>query len=245
MGLSSSNAVAPLFGRRVVSVMGDGGFWHNGLTNGVANAVFNKQDSVLVVLENFYTSATGQQHNPSTGKNARNEPTTMTITDALRGLGVRWIKVVNPYRIGPMISTLREALTTREKGLKVVIARGECQLERQRRERPLVRKRLAAGQRVSQPKFGIDPDVCTGDHSCMRFNGCPSLTLRDNPDPLRDDPIAHVDDSCVGCGVCGEVAHAAVLCPSFYEVRTITHPTWWERIVGRVRARVIGALAGG
>jgi len=244
MGLSSSNAVAPLFGRRVVSVMGDGGFWHNGLTNGVANAVFNKQDSVLVVLENFYTSATGQQHNPSTGKNARNEPTTMTITDALRGLGVRWIKVVNPYRIGPMISTLREALTTREKGLKVVIARGECQLERQRRERPLVRKRVAAGQRVSQPKFGIDPDVCTGDHSCMRFNGCPSLTLRDNPDPLRDDPIAHVDDSCVGCGVCGEVAHAAVLCPSFYEVRTITHPTWWERIVGRVRALVIGALAG-
>ena len=244
MGLSSSNAVAPLFGRRVVSVMGDGGFWHNGLTNGVANAVFNKQDSVLVVLENFYTSATGQQHNPSTGKNARNEPTTMTITDALRGLGVRWIKVVNPYRIGPMISTLREALTTREKGLKVVIARGECQLERQRRERPLVRKRVAAGQRVSQPKFGIDPDVCTGDHSCMRFNGCPSLTLRDNPDPLRDDPIAHVDDSCVGCGVCGEVAHAAVLCPSFYEVRTITHPTWWERIVGHVRTRVIGALAG-
>jgi indolepyruvate ferredoxin oxidoreductase alpha subunit len=235
MGLSSSNAVAPLFGRRVVSVMGDGGFWHNGLTNGVANAVFNKQDSVLVVLENFYTSATGQQHNPSTGKNARNEPTPMTITEALRGLGVSWIKVVNPYRIGAMISTLREALTTRAGGLKVVIAR---------RERPLARKRLAAGERVSQPRFGVDPDVCTGDHSCMRFNGCPSLTLRDNPDPLRDDPIAHVDDSCVGCGVCGEVAHAAVLCPSFYEVRTIANPTWWERLLGRVRASVIGALAG-
>ncbi len=58
----------------------------------------------------------------------------------------------------------------------------------------------------------------------MRLNGCPSLTLRENPDPLRDDPIAHVDDTCVGCGVCGEVAHAAVLCPSFYEVKVITNP---------------------
>jgi indolepyruvate ferredoxin oxidoreductase alpha subunit len=168
----------------------------------------------------------------------------MTIPQALRGLGVTWIRTVNSYRIPAMMRVLREALTTREGGLKVVIARGECQLERQRRERPLARKRLAAGERVSQPRFGVDPDVCTGDHSCMRFNGCPSLTLRDNPDPLRDDPIAHVDDSCVGCGVCGEVAHAAVLCPSFYEVRTIANPTWWERLLGRVRASVIGALAG-
>ena len=168
----------------------------------------------------------------------------MTIPQALRGVGVSWIRTVDSYDIGRMIGTLRDALTTRARGLKVVIARGECQLERQRRLRPEVRRRVAAGETVVQPRFGIDPDVCTGDHSCMRFNGCPSLTLRDNPDPLRDDPIAHVDDSCVGCGVCGEVAHAAVLCPSFYEVRTITHPTWWERMVGGVRARVIGALAG-
>ena len=243
MGLSSAAAVAPLFGKRVVSIMGDGGFWHNGLANGVANAVFNKQDGVLVILENFYTSATGQQHNPSTGKNAKNETTTMTIPKALEGLGVTWVRTVDAYRIPKMIATLREALTSRAKGLKVVIARGECQLERQRRERPLAARRAAAGARVALPKFGIDPDVCTGDHSCMRLNGCPSLTLRDNPDPLREDPIAHVDESCVGCGVCGEVAHAAVLCPSFYEVRTITNPTAWERFLGRARARVIGALA--
>jgi indolepyruvate ferredoxin oxidoreductase alpha subunit len=243
MGLASASAVAPLFAKRVVSVMGDGGFWHNGLTNGVANAVFNQQDSVLVILENFYTSATGQQHNPSTGKNARNEATPMTIPQALRGLGVRWIRTVNPYRIGELIGTLRRALTTRAPGLKVVIARAECQLERQRREGPLRHQRIQAGQRVSQPRFGVDPEVCTGDHSCMRFNGCPSLTLRDNPDPLRDDPIAHVDQSCVGCGVCGEVAHAAVLCPSFYEVRTVVNPAPWERLVQHLRRRVIGALA--
>jgi indolepyruvate ferredoxin oxidoreductase alpha subunit len=243
MGLASAGAVAPAFGKRVISVMGDGGFWHNGLTNGVASAVYNKQDSVLVIVDNKYTSATGQHHNPSTGTNARNEPTGMTIPQALRGVGVRWIKTIDSYDIANTIRTLREALTTRVPGLKVIIAEGECMLERQRRVRPLARKRAAAGHTVVQPRFGVDPDVCTGDHSCMRLNGCPSLTLRDSPDPLREDPIAHVDESCVGCGVCGEVAHAAVLCPSFYEMQVITNPGWWTRLVSRTRARVIGALA--
>jgi indolepyruvate ferredoxin oxidoreductase alpha subunit len=243
MGLASAGAVAPNFGKRVISVMGDGGFWHNGLTNGVAGAVYNKQDSVLVIVDNKYAAATGQHHHPSTGTNARDETTGMTIAQALRGVGVRWIKTIDSYDIGSSLRTLREALTTRVPGLKVIIARGECMLERQRRIRPQVRQRLAAGQTVEQPRFGVDPDVCTGDHSCMRLNGCPSLTLRDSPDPLREDPIAHVDTTCVGCGVCGEVAHAAVLCPSFYEVRTISNPGWWTRVVARFRAAVIARLA--
>jgi indolepyruvate ferredoxin oxidoreductase alpha subunit len=243
MGLASSSAVSPLFGKRTISVMGDGGFWHNGLTNGVANAMYNRQDSVLVILDNFYAAATGQHHVPSTGKNARNEPLPMTIPDALHGLGVKWIRTVNSYRIAEVIGTLREALTTRVPGLKVVIAKNECMLERQRRERPRLRREAAAGHQIVQPRFGVDPDVCTGDHSCMRLNGCPSLTLRESPDPLREDPIAHVDDTCVGCGVCGEVAHAAVLCPSFYEVKVITNPTWWTRLVSRLRAAVIRRLA--
>jgi indolepyruvate ferredoxin oxidoreductase alpha subunit len=243
VGLASASAVAPLFGKRTISVMGDGGFWHNGLTSGVANAVFNKQDSVLVILDNFYAAATGQHHLPSTGTNARREPVPMTIPDALRGLGVTWVRTVNSYRIPEMIGTLREALTTRARGLKVIIAKGECQLERQRRERPKTRKLAAEGKQVIQPRFGIDPEICTGDHSCMRLNGCPSLTLRENPDPLRDDPIAHVDESCVGCGVCGEVAHAAGLCPSFYQVQTVTNPGRWRRFVEAVRMAVIQRLA--
>ena len=243
MGLASSSAVAPLFGKRTVAVMGDGGFWHNGLTNGVANAMYNRQDSVLVILDNFYAAATGQHHVPSTGTNARHEPLRMTIPDALRGVGVKWIRTVNSYRIAEVTRTLREALTTRVPGLKVIIAKNECMLERQRREKPRVRQAIAAGEEVVQPRFGVDPDVCTGDHSCMRLNGCPSLTLRENPDPLRDDPIASVDETCVGCGVCGEVAHAAVLCPSFYEVKVIANPTRWTRFVARVRRAVIGRLA--
>jgi indolepyruvate ferredoxin oxidoreductase alpha subunit len=150
---------------------------------------------------------------------------------------------VDSYDIPHMLRTLREALTTRVPGLKVVIAQGECQLERQRRIRPLNRRLAAAGATVVQPRFGVDEDVCTGDHSCMRLNGCPSLTLRESSDPLREDPIAHVDDTCVGCGVCGEVAHAAVLCPSFYRVDVVTNPGWWTRVLARLRASVISVLA--
>src|SRR5438552_17392288 len=242
MGLASAGAVAPVFGKRVVSILGDGGFWHSGLTAGVANAVFNKQDSVLVILENFYTSATGQQANPSSGKNPRGDTVKMSIAETIKSLGVSWVKVVNPYKVGDTLKTVKEAMTTAAGGLKVIIARAECQLERQRRVKPQVAARLRAGARVEVPRFGVDPDVCTGDKSCMSLNGCPSLTLKDNPDPLREDPVAHVDQTCVGCGLCGEVAHAAVLCPSFFETRVVHNPGRWERALDAARRWVIGRL---
>jgi indolepyruvate ferredoxin oxidoreductase alpha subunit len=243
LGLASSSAVAPSFGKRVISILGDGGFWHSGLTTGVANAVYNRQDSILVVLENFYTSATGQQSNPSTGRNPRGDSVRMSIADTIRSLGVSWLRVVNPYRVGDTLATVREAMTTKAGGLKVIIGRGECQLERQRRVKPQRAADLKAGARVAAARFGVDPDVCTGDKSCMRLNGCPSLTLKESGDPLRDDPVAHVDPSCVGCGLCGEVAHAAVLCPSFFEARVVHNASAWERGLQRIRRRVIGFLA--
>jgi len=242
LGLASSSAVAPNFGKRVISILGDGGFWHSGLTTGVANAVYNRQDSILVVLENFYTSATGQQSNPSTGKNPRGDSVRMSIADTIRSLGVSWLRVVNPYKVSDTLETVREAMTTKAGGLKVIIGRGECQLERQRRVKPRTAARLKAGERVAAARFGVDPDVCTGDKSCMRLNGCPSLTLKASGDPLRDDPVAHVDQTCVGCGLCGEVAHAAVLCPSFFEARVVHNASGWEKALDRVRRRVIGLL---
>ena len=89
-------------------------------------------------------------------------------------------------------------------------------------------------------RFGVDSDTCTGDHSCIRLSGCPSLSVKPNPDPLRSDPVATVLDSCVGCGLCGEVSHAAVLCPSFYRAELISNPSGWDRVKARIRAAVIG-----
>ena len=259
LGLASSAAIRPHMGRRTVSIMGDGGFWHNGLSTGVAGAVYNGSDDVLIVMNNGYTSATGGQAIPSTragsaagpgagGSSAFAESGTgasRKIEAALRGVGVKWVRRVRTYSVGGMVKTLRAALTGPTKGLKVIIADGECQLMRQRRYRPWFAQRLGAGRRVVRTRFGVDEDVCTGDHSCIRLSGCPSLTVKESPDPLRTDPVAHVNNDCVGCGVCGEVAHAAVLCPSFFRAEVVNNPSVWDRFLHGLRSRVIGALARG
>ena len=134
-------------------------------------------------------------------------------------------------------------LTTDYAGPKVIVAEGECQLNKERRTRPLRRRLLAAGKRLVSQRFGVDAELCNGDHACIRLSGCPSLTLKSNPDPLRSRPVAAVDNSCVGCGVCGSVAHAATLCPSFHRIDLVTHPRLWERLLARLRAQAIGWLA--
>jgi indolepyruvate ferredoxin oxidoreductase alpha subunit len=98
---------------------------------------------------------------------------------------------------------------------------------------------------VLRTRFGVDEDVCTGDHSCIRLSGCPSLTVKPNPDPLRTDPVAHVNQGCVGCGLCGEVAHAAVLCPSFFRAEIVQNPNIFDRWLERLRRAVIARLGGG
>ena len=241
LGLASSSAVAPMFDKRVVTVMGDGGFWHNGLSSGVANAVFNNDDGVLVIMKNGYTSATGTQEIPSSLQQSQpNRSNEMTIEKTLAGLGVKWMKPVYNYNVASVLKTLREAMSTSYSGLKVIVADAECMLERQRRVRPQLAAKLQRGERVVRTRFGVDADTCTGDHSCIRLSGCPSLTIKDSGDPLKVDPVAHVNNSCVGCGLCGEVAHAAVLCPSFYRAEIVQNPGRWDRFIGRVRTTVIG-----
>jgi len=165
-----------------------------------------------------------------------------TIENTLRGMGVKWLRTVHNYRVADMMKALRQAYTTPEPGLKVIVAEGECQLERQRRKRPLVAARLKAGKRVVRTRFGVDEDVCTGDHSCIRLSGCPSLTVKNSSDPLKVDPVAHVNNACVGCGLCGEVAHAAVLCPSFFRAEIVHNPNLWDRLVDRLRNSFIRRL---
>ena len=243
LGLASSSGIGALMTRRTVSIMGDGGFWHNGFTSGVVNAVYNGQDSVLIILQNGYTSATGTQAIPSSPSQPAARPLTLNIERALEGVGVKWLRKIRSYSVEEMVATLREAMTTDEPGLKVIIADGECQLERQRRIKPKVAQQLKNGERVVRTRFGIDESVCTGDHSCIRLSGCPSLTIKPNPSPLRTDPVATVNQGCVGCGLCGENAHAATLCPSFYKADIVQNPGRWDRFMAGIRGAVIGRLA--
>ena len=243
LGAASSSAFNVKTGKRSISIMGDGGFWHNGLTSGIANAVFNKNDGVIVIVDNYYSSATGGQDIPSSRADNPDRSTKNPIEAAIKGAGVKWVRTIDrTYDVARMRDTLEEALTTTTDGPKVIIAQSECMLNRQRREKPIFTKKVKAGARAVKERFGVDPDVCTGDHACIRLSGCPSLSVKDSGDPLKEDPVAHVDSGCVGCGNCGEVAEAAVLCPSFYRADIIHNPTGGDRFIAKIRSAVIGWL---
>lgn len=242
LGTAGASAFKPE-GKRAVAIMGDGGFWHNGLTSGIGNAVFNQDDNLTIIVDNGYSAATGGQDILSSKATSPQRSTNNPIEKAVRGVGITWAKTrTRTYDVAGMRDAIRDALTSPEKGPKVLVAQSECQLNRQRRIKPQIAKAIKSGQRVVRERFGVDPDTCTGDHSCIRLSGCPSLTIRANPDPLREDPVAHVENSCVGCGVCGEVSHAAVLCPSFYKAEIISNPNRADRIRQRLRGWVIGGL---
>jgi indolepyruvate ferredoxin oxidoreductase alpha subunit len=232
--------------KRTISFMGDGGFWHNGLTSGIGNAVFNKNDGLVVVVDNAYSAATGGQDLLSSASSSEIRSTKHPIERAVRGVGVEWAKTVtNTFKVGEMKKMFKDALSTKELGPKVIVAQSECTLNKTRRERPLMAKKVKEGKRVVRERFGIDPDTCTGDHSCIRINGCPSLTIAANPDPMRKDPVAAILNTCVGCGLCGEAAHAAVLCPSFYKTSVISNPSLWDQFKSKLRNFIIGALQTG
>lgn len=238
MSLASNASVASFQEKRPIAVMGDGGFWHNGLLSGVTSRLLNGGDGVLVIMKNGYTSATGTQEvisSPdkdlklaSAEKSATHGET--TIEDALKGVGVKWLRTVHTYKVSKMRETLLDAFKTPFDGLKVIVAEGECQLERQRRIKPIRAMALKNGERVLRQRFGVDEDTCTGDHSCMRLSGCPTLTIKPAADPLKTDPVAYVDNGCVGCGLCGELAHAATLCPSFWRADIVSNPNLLDRL---------------
>ncbi len=236
MSMASSAAVKNFSAKRPIAIMGDGGFWHNGLLSGVSSTLLNQGDGVLVIMKNGYTSATGTQETMCATVNE------LTIENTLKGMGVKWIKTVHNYRVSQVRDLLKDAVNSPFMGLKVVIAEGECQLERQRRLKPIRARRLKEGRRSVRTRYGVDEDTCTGDHSCIRLSGCPTLTVKESADPLRREPVAHVTNGCVGCGLCGEVADAAVLCPSFHKVEIVTHPSWWDRTTDRFNRFFIGLL---
>ena len=110
MSLASAAAVAPNLEKRPIAVMGDGGFWHNGLITGVASNLFNKGDGVLIVMQNGYASATGQQYLPSSTASRQGAAPGMDIERTLRSLGVTWLRKVRTYGVAKMVAALKDAM---------------------------------------------------------------------------------------------------------------------------------------
>ncbi|MDA0217946.1 MAG: indolepyruvate ferredoxin oxidoreductase subunit alpha, partial [Actinobacteria bacterium] len=142
--------------KATIAFMGDGGFWHNGLTSGIGNDVFNQNGTVNVIVDNAYSAATGGQDILSSKAENEIRSTKHPIERAVRGIGVKWARTVtNTYKVSQMRDLFIEALTTKTNEPKVIVAQSECTLNRSRREKPLIAKKIKEGKRVVKERFGI------------------------------------------------------------------------------------------
>jgi len=112
------------------------------------------------------------------------------VENEVRGVGVKWVRsVTNTYSLSQMRDTLREALTSKDKGPKVVIAQSECMLTKQRRVRPLFNKAVKEGKRMVRTRFGVDSDTGVLEAATSLAIGeaglPPNLTSSPLVDPLR------------------------------------------------------------
>ena len=173
---------------KTVAVIGDSTFCHSGLT-GLLNTVYNKSCSTVLVLDNSITGMTGHQQNPCSGRTLEGEPVEgITVEKMCEGLGVRRVRVVDPYNLTKLEETLREELDADE--TSVIICRRPCALL------PEVR----AKQKF---RMAVNPDRCRGCRSCMKI-GCPAISFGDNRASI--DPTL-----CVGCGLCAQLCGAKAI----------------------------------
>ena len=116
-------------GRRVVTVIGDSTFFHTGI-NSLINTVYNKTNTVNIILDNRITGMTGHQDNPGTGYTAKGEdPTTMIdIEELVRAMGVKHVKVIDPNDLAAVDAALDEFLALDEPS--VIITRWPCALKK-------------------------------------------------------------------------------------------------------------------
>lgn len=243
-GLAAATALSAISEQKNVSVVGDGTLWHSALNTCVVNGLYNKQDATYLVLDNKWTAMTGAHENPNSGPQLTGQASggVFNIERTFKGLGVKHVEKANPYNFRDFQQKLKKIQADPEPQLRVLISEAECQLQRQRTVKPMRAKAIAEGKRTEVERLGVDEEVCVGDHSCMRVNGCPSLTLEESPNTLKTAPVAAIDTTCVGCGVCGEIAHAAQLCPSFHKVTVVRNASRFERFMQRLSERLLPAL---
>lgn len=170
----------PDMASRTVAVIGDSTFMHSGIT-GLTNIVYNDTKATVIILDNSITGMTGHQQNPTTGYNIKGDPAAKVDLEALcRAIGVRRVRVVDPYDLSAVEAAIKEELAADEPS--VIISRRPCVLLKSVKPKPALR---------------VDPDVCRSCRRCMGL-GCPALHLAGGK--VGIDPTL-----CVGCGVCKEL----------------------------------------
>jgi indolepyruvate ferredoxin oxidoreductase alpha subunit len=186
-------ALGKNFVSKLVAVLGDSTFFHSGIT-GLVNAVYNRGNLNLLILDNYTTAMTGHQPHPGTGRLSQGgQGIRIPPENIARGCGVEFIRVVNPNNLQDVETNLKEALCY--DGVSVLVFRRPC---------ALIAK--------PQPPYHVDADACKGCRLCMHI-GCPALRLEFPTDPGK--PLAVIDDAlCFGCGLCAQVCTCQAISPA-------------------------------
>ena len=165
---------------RTVAVIGDSTFMHSGIT-GLVNIAYNESNATVIILDNSITGMTGHQQNPTTGFNLKGDPCTKIDLETLcKAVGIRRVRVVDPYDLAQCEAVIREELAAPE--ASVIISRRPCVLLKYVK---------------TAPPLTVDKDKCVGCKACMKI-GCPAISVRDGK--------AGVDETlCVGCNVCQQL----------------------------------------
>lgn len=181
--------------QRVIATIGDSTFLHAAIP-ALINAVYNKARFTLAVLDNQTTAMTGHQPHPGIGVTGMGEKVKpVRIEDVVRGCGVEFIEVVDPYEVKKLIKVVRRALE--HEGPSVIIARRLCTILE-------LRKKRRRGEPIT-PYF-VDAEKCNGCKICIERFGCPAF--------LWVDGKASVNETlCAGCGVCVEVCPYGAFMP--------------------------------
>lgn len=167
-----------------ISFIGDSTFFHAGLPP-LVSAKFNNHKLTMVILDNRATAMTGHQPNPGTGRDfggISTEP--MDIEAIVKGIGVDFLEVVDPYDVKASTEAMKKAIAT--DGVSVVISKRACPLE--------LKKKKALVPKLCE----VDQDVCVRCHTCLKTIACPALVKKGND--------VFVDKlQCIGCGMCANV----------------------------------------
>jgi len=178
--------------KKVVSFIGDSTFFHSGIP-GLVNAVFNKHNFTLVILDNGITAMTGHQPNPGVDMGLMNLQGygQISIEAVVRALGVPHIAIIQPYKVKKSIETLREAFNF--KGVSVVIAQEMCTL-------------YAKGFKKTKSRSYYISDKCRNHRDCISQLACPAFFL--DAEKVKIDPVI-----CSGCAVCAQVCPENAILP--------------------------------
>ncbi len=183
-----ANGLSHVVNAPIVAHLGDSTFFHAGIPP-LINAVYNKANITMVVLDNSATAMTGFQPHPGTGQTAMgDEAIQLKPEDIARACGVKFVEVVDPFDLKAAARTIEAAI--RFEGPAVVVSRRLCamidQREKRKRKEPII-------------PYRVDQDKCSDKcNACIELLGCPAIT--------KEDGKTVIDQAlCTGCGICAQV----------------------------------------